>query len=100
MKKTLLALGVILLLIVAAGLVVVWVFRDKDSGPAMDEAMAAGKKPSDFPAAANDFFHDMDGGVAMNEAQVKGRNTWIVWTAGNEAFWDYLANHSSARSIW
>jgi hypothetical protein len=94
MKKTLLALGVIVLLIVAAGLVVVWVFRDKDSGPAMDEAMAAGKKPSDFPAAANDFFHDMDGGVAMNEAQVKGRNTWIVWTAGNEAFWDYLANHS------
>ncbi|MEM8913493.1 MAG: hypothetical protein AAGC97_17130, partial [Planctomycetota bacterium] len=25
--------------------------------------------------------------------QVKGRNAWLLWTGGNEAFWDWLARH-------
>ena len=28
----------------------------------------------------------------MNE--VRGRNTWIVWTGGNDRFWDYMANNT------
>ena len=60
----------------------------------VDRAKAAGKTPADFPQAADDSFHDMDGGIALTADEVKGRNTWMLWTAGNEAFWDYMANHS------
>lgn len=63
-------------------------------GPAEDEAKQAGKTTADFPESAVDYFADMDGGGKFTEAEIKGRNTWMVWTGGNEAFWDYLANHS------
>ena len=49
----------------------------------------ARRRPT-FRTRTNDFFRDMDGGVPMTPAEVKGRNTWIVWTGGNEAFWDWL----------
>ena len=26
--------------------------------------------------------------------EVNGRNTWIVWTGGNDRFWDYMANNT------
>lgn len=29
-----------------------------------------------------------------HESEVFGRNTWMIWCGGNEAFWDWLANHS------
>lgn len=60
----------------------------------VDEAKAQGKKPSDFPEIAADVFKAMDAGVELTPDEIKGRNTWILWTAGNEAFWDYLASHS------
>ena len=71
----------------------------------VDEAQAAGKSGGDFPADPFDYFHDMDAespataGVGPQPLQLsrdekKGRNTWMLWTGGNEAFWDWLANHS------
>jgi cytochrome c5 len=60
----------------------------------VDAAKAAGKTAADFPQSAADYFKDMDGGIALTPDEVKGRNTWMTWTAGNEAFWDYMANHS------
>ena len=71
----------------------------------VDEAQAAGKSEGDFPADAFDYFHDMDAespanaGVGrqplqLHRDEIKGRNTWMLWTGGNEAFWDWLANHS------
>ncbi len=63
-------------------------------GPAEDEAKQAGKTAADFPESAQDYFAAMDGGGQFTEDEVKGRNTWMVWTGGNEAFWDYLANNS------
>ncbi len=27
-------------------------------------------------------------------SEVLGRNTWMIWCGGNEAFWDWLADHS------
>ena len=66
----------------------------KDSGPAQDEAKLAGKTVADFPESDVDYFKGMDNGIALDKDQVKGRNTWLIWTAGNEAFWDYLANNS------
>ena len=66
----------------------------KDSRPAQDEAKLAGKAVADFPESDMDYFKGMDDGIVLDKDQVKGRNTWLIWTAGNEAFWDYLANNS------
>lgn len=60
----------------------------------VDAAKGAGKTPADFPEVSADLFKGMDGGVSLTPDEVKGRNTWMIWTAGNDAFWDYLANHS------
>lgn len=75
----------------------------------VDEAKALGQKPSDFPADAYDYFQSMDmrpdGTVDANGNSVlkpleltpdaiKGRNTWVMWCAGDEVFWDYLAGHA------
>src|SRR5262249_27821536 len=49
------------------------------------------------PAADEDYFADMDGGYKremLNANAVRGRNTWIVWTGGNDRFWDYMANNT------
>jgi mono/diheme cytochrome c family protein len=67
--------------------------------PAQDEAKAAGLDKSHFAQAANevDAFHDMDGaamGVQYTREEILGRNTWMAWSGGNEAFWDWLANNS------
>src|SRR5581483_1797349 len=35
-----------------------------------------------------------DTGVALTPNEVKGRNTWIVWTGGNDWFWDQLSKNS------
>lgn len=32
--------------------------------------------------------------LELNDSERLGRNTWMVWCAGNEGFWDYLANDS------
>src|SRR5437868_8450269 len=58
------------------------------SGQVLDEAKAAGRDAASFPAASEDYFHDMDGGIALGADEINGRNTWIVWTGGNDRFWD------------
>jgi len=86
MKKAIfLALSVILGALIVTGC---------NKSPAQDEAKQAGKTTADFPEAAEDYFRDMDGGMPLTDKEIKGRNTWLVWTGGDEAFWDYLANHS------
>jgi hypothetical protein len=40
-----------------------------------------------------DLFHDMDGGVPLSPSEIKGRNTWMIWTAGNAKFWNWLAQY-------
>jgi hypothetical protein len=59
-------------------------------GQVVDEAKAAGREASSFPAAQDDYFHDMDGGVALTADEIAGRNTWVLWTGGNDRFWDGL----------
>jgi hypothetical protein len=56
--------------------------------------LAGGKTTADFPQVAVDVFRAMDGGIQLTEDEVKGRNTWILWTAGNEQFWDRMARES------
>ncbi len=59
----------------------------------IDEAKASGKTAADFPETGADVFATMDGGIALDPDEQKGRNTWLMWTGGNEAFWDHLARH-------
>jgi hypothetical protein len=71
-------------------------------GTVLDEAMRAGRTAESFPASADDYFVDMDGGykrdsdpsVKLTTEEMSGRNTWIVWTGGNDRFWDYMSNNT------
>src|SRR5712671_6188007 len=60
---------------------------------AVDEATAAGKTVADFPETRADPFQPMDRGIVLTPGEVAGRNTWMLWTGGNEAFWDYLSRN-------
>jgi hypothetical protein len=57
----------------------------------IDDAKAAGLTAADFPQASADIFRGMDGGIKLEADEIEGRNTWILWTAGNQVFWDRLA---------
>jgi hypothetical protein len=63
-------------------------------GHVPDEALRAGRAAASFPAADEDYFRAMDGGHALTPDQVKGRNMWLVWSGGNDRFWDLLTNRS------
>ena len=77
------------------GLIVVGCGK-KSPGPGtvQDEAMQVGRTAQSLRAADEGYFREMDGGGELTTNEVKGRNNWIVWTGGNDRFWDYLANHS------
>jgi hypothetical protein len=68
--------------------------RPPRAGHVQDEAMLAGRAAESFPAAGEDYFHDMDGGIALTPDEIKGRNMWLVWTGGNDRFWDKMTNAS------
>ncbi|HUA21759.1 MAG TPA: hypothetical protein VMB25_23605 [Bryobacteraceae bacterium] len=65
-----------------------------EPGKVLDEAKLAHRDTASFPAADEDYFHDMDGGVKLSPEEVKGRNTWIVWTGGNDRFWNGITASS------
>lgn len=56
-----------------------------------------------YPPAERDYFEDMDAigttdaagakKLALSPEAVKGRNAWVLWAAGNEAWWDWLARY-------
>ena len=68
--------------------------KSPEPGKVRDEALMVGRTAESFPAADEDYFKDMDGGVELTANEIKGRNNWIVWTGGNDRFWDYLGNNS------
>jgi hypothetical protein len=69
--------------------------REKaESGKVQDEALRAGRSAASLPAADENYFHDMDGGSPLTADEIKGRDTWIVWTGGNDRFWDRISNTS------
>lgn len=57
-----------------------------------------------YPPAAENYFAEMDyavgdkggppGKLVLKADEIVGRNAWVLWTGGNEAFWDWLARHS------
>lgn len=83
------------------------------AGAVKDEAQCAKRSAESFPGADEDYFKDMDYGISQQpdkvvaalepflpgisrtpedavKAVVRGRNNWIVWTGGNDKFWDHL----------
>lgn len=65
------------------------------AGSVRDEAKIAGREANTLLAADDDYFHDMDwrpvpGREPAGAAEIRGRDTWIVWTGGNDRFWDSL----------
>ena len=65
-----------------------------DRGPSVDEARRAGRSVESLAAADEDHFRDMDGGIVLTPEEVRGRNMWIVWTGGNDRFWDTITVNS------
>jgi hypothetical protein len=74
-----------------------------------DEAMRAGLMAKDLPGSDDEYLRDMDGGLDAEavhkalpflskeeawKAYNRGRNNWVVWTAGNDTLWNFLANNS------
>ena len=85
------------------------------AGNIKDEALCAGVTPDKLTGADEDYFRDMDYGATKDvvalaktldpfvpgikpadavKAVASGRNNWIVWTAGNDHFWDKLSKES------
>lgn len=93
----------------------------KDEAKRAEEAgnLSEAQKQMMFKGAADDYFKDMDYGITKDPAQVKkvletwvpgisekeavermarGRNNWIVWTFGNDQFWNGLG-HATFGSL-
>lgn len=91
--------------------------RSDEFGTVEDEAKRAGVAVADLPAAGDEYFAQMDQallvkpepgqpypaeiqevaqatGLPEEEVRtraIKGQNMWIVWTGGNDRFWDFAA---------
>jgi hypothetical protein len=63
-------------------------------GEVLDEAKLAGRDTASLPHASEDYFHDMDNGLALTPDEIKGRNMWIVWSGGNDRFWDSMTDYT------
>src|SRR2546426_3561826 len=78
-------------------------------GSVVDEAMRAGLTAKDLPGSDDAYLRAMDRGLNAEavhkalpflsreeawKAYNRGRNNWVVWTAGNDTLWDFLANNS------
>ena len=90
MKSCIPALWLVAVLAITAGC-------DGDKGhpgKVLDEAAKAKRPAESFKAAGEDYFKDMDGGIRFTPEEVKGRNMWIVWTGGNDRFWDAIGTEA------
>jgi hypothetical protein len=78
------------------GVLLVSCSKHEEGGPGhvQDEARRANRAADSMPAANENYFRDMDSGVALNADEVKGRNNWIIWTGGNDRFWDQISTIS------
>jgi hypothetical protein len=85
------ALAIALVVVIAIGLVLA--FRALRPHPVHKDWAPPGLTMANLAEVETDLFHDMDGGVALSPSEIKGRNTWMIWTAGNAKFWNWLAQY-------
>ncbi|MGF1627864.1 MAG: hypothetical protein ACFCUT_00200 [Kiloniellaceae bacterium] len=115
---------VVLVLVVAvAGFFLVRALVEPDAdmfGKVQDEATQAGLARADFVAASEPYFVEMDKGVllppqggvyppeiaelaaatgldpeAVRRHAIRGQNTWLVWSGGNDRFWDFITTRTA-----
>jgi hypothetical protein len=89
MNRLLLWVGMLLLAGIAVSF---WIVRLR-TPPVMDDAKAQGKTAADFPESTSTAMDEMDGGQPLSDEARRGRNTWLLWTAGDQTFWDGMAQH-------
>jgi hypothetical protein len=84
-----------ILLVGAVFMIYQWWPKHPKPGTVLDEAKLVNRTPESFPAADEDYFREADqnkdGIIALTPSEVKGRNAWIVWTGGNDRFWDKIS---------
>lgn len=68
--------------------------RSERSGHVLDEARQATRTAASMTAADEDYYHAMDGAVALTAEEAKGRDNWLIWTGGNDHFWNSLSTIS------
>ncbi len=83
--------GIVLLCVIAIVVAAFFMCRSHHDDVVPDDAKLAGKTTGDFPQTDTHAFDAMDGGIVLDEDQTKGRNTWLLWTAGDQVFWDSMA---------
>ena len=71
-----------------------FIFEQARAQAVIDEARQAGRAAQTFPAADEDYFRAMDGGIALTPDEIKGRNMWLVWTGGNDRFWNQMTQYT------
>ena len=82
------------LLPLLAWLVLASCSKQPHAGEVLDEAKQVGRDGASFAHAGEDYFHDMDGALALTPEEVKGRNMWLVWSGGNDRFWDSMSGYT------
>lgn len=106
MRRALKVVVGLVVIAVVLTLLVTYLERGPKSGEVRDEAARAGLTPDKFPPAGRDddyarryhtnadYFAAMDNGVALTDDEVRGRDMWLVWTGGNDRFWDALIKNA------
>jgi len=94
MKRAVFWAGVV----IVAGAAGAFLFIRPRAAETVDDAKAAGKTVADFPQTASRAFDQMDGGIALTDYETEGRNTWLLWTAGDQTFWDHMAQQAFGLS--
>src|SRR5215813_9339718 len=102
MGKRFLKLAILLVAVIAVAFTVIYIKKrktakpDAEIGKVKDEALVANRTVDSLLThiADEDYFHDMDGGISLTADEIKGRNMWIVWTGGNDRFWDTISKRS------
>ena len=69
--------------------------KEARPGEVLDEALSMNRKADSFAVDTPDYFHEMDGGIDITTEEIQGRNTWLVWTGGNDRFWDLISLDSA-----
>ena len=115
-------LAVLVLVVAVAGFFLLRALVEPDEelfGNVQDEAMQAGLTRADFIAAPEPYFVEMDKGAlrapqggsyppeitalaettgldpeTVRQHAIKGQNTWLVWSGGNDRFWDEITKHT------
>jgi mono/diheme cytochrome c family protein len=68
--------------------------RKPGEGAVDDEAALANVAADHFHHAGLhngvDYFHDMDGALPLTETEAQGRAMWLVWTGGDDRFWNEM----------